>query len=269
MRHIDPPEELVFTLGEHHSPVATIEPEDRGTIRALDSYTNKITSERDRVSEQCPPPYVNPVTGPVLVDGAEPGDALLVHIGDIQPGRDFAVTALVPNFGGLTRTRRTALLHASLPERTRLMPVDEGGVHFNDRIVLPWAPFIGTPGWRRKEEAISSLVPDYFGGNLDCIETGPGAAVVLPVQVAQAHFFIGDGHATQGDGEVTGVAAEIPTVTRLRFELRKGGRAGLASDRDGGAADGRGGGPAAGGRGADCVVRIGGLARHGLRFRSA
>lgn len=73
MRHIDPPEELVFTLGEHHSPVATIEPEDRVTIRALDSYANKTTSERDRVSERCPPPYVNPVTGPVLVDGAEPG----------------------------------------------------------------------------------------------------------------------------------------------------------------------------------------------------
>ena len=70
-------------------------------------------------------------------------------------------------------------------------------------------------------EAVNSLTPDYYGGNMDCVETRPGNEVWFPVQVKGAHFFTGDAHASQGDGEVTGVGLEIPAKVTVSFDLKK------------------------------------------------
>ena len=220
---VEPPDSPIYTFSSHHSPLATVDPGQRVTIRTLDAYGNRITSPDDRISEVCPAPYVDPLTGPIAVRGAQPGDALRVTIHEIEIDRDYAVTGLVPNFGGLTRTDRTALLHEPLPERVRIMPIREGQVHFTDRIRVPVHPFVGTVGVAPVLEAISSLVPDRHGGNLDCVDTCAGHTLIFPVFVEGASFFVGDAHACQGDGEVNGVAAEVPARVTVTFDVVSGG----------------------------------------------
>jgi amidase len=99
---------------------------------------------------------------------------------------------------------------------------DGGGVVFNDKITLPYEPFIGTLGVSPEIEAISSLTPDYYGGNMDLPDVAPGAIVYFPVQHEGGYLYVGDCHGTQGDGELCGVAVEIASTTTLHVDLIKG-----------------------------------------------
>ena len=110
----------------------------------------------------------------------------------------------------------TALLNSPLPEYVKKIEVTmEGGVKWSDKITLPYEPFIGTIGTSPEIEAISSLVPDYYGGNMDLPDVGPGAVIYLPVNAPGALMYLGDCHAIQGDGELCGVALEHPTTTTV------------------------------------------------------
>ena len=209
------------TLSQHHTPLAIIQPGRKITVHTLDAFANQLSPEQPDLSRIAQRPHINPVTGPILIENAQPGDALHIHIHDIQPDRDYAVTALVPKFGGLTTTHQTALLHDPLPPSVRFMPINNNRVHFSDTIALPYQPMIGTIGTAPPLEAISSLVPDHFGGNLDCTDVCPGNILILPVLVPGACLFLGDAHATQGDGEVSGVAAEMPARITLTVNLHK------------------------------------------------
>ncbi len=174
-----------------------------------------------RLAEVSRFPYTNPQTGPVYIEGAEPGDTLSVVIEDIELARDWAVTCLVPNFGLLSTTAATRLLHAPFKEKVRKLPVHDGQVWF-DTLSRPIAPFMGTLGTAPELEAINALTPWSYGSNMDCPETCAGNTVHLPVNVEGGLFFCGDGHAAQGDGEIGGVACEIPVNLVCRFELVKG-----------------------------------------------
>ncbi len=224
MRTIRQPEDAyVYTLSALHPPIATVACNETVSIETIDAFAGKLKSADDRYSQNCPgPPRANPQTGPILVEGAEPGDTLVVQIHHIEPAESFAVTALIPEFGGLTGTSHTATLDAPLPESTRILPIEDGYLRFNEKISLPLEPFLGTMGTAPDLEAISSLVPGYWGGNMDCVETGAGSSVWLPVHNEGAYFFVGDAHALQGDGEVTGVAAEMSARITLSFALLKG-----------------------------------------------
>jgi acetamidase/formamidase len=131
-------------------------------------------------------------------------------------------TALIPEFGGLVATPNTALLNEPLPERVKKMEVTEAGVRFNNRITLPYEPFIGTLGVSPEIEAISSLTPDYYGGNMDLPDVAPGAIVYFPVQHKDAYLYLGDCHGTQGDGELCGVAVEMAATVTIQVDLIKG-----------------------------------------------
>ena len=226
LREIRQPGPYAYTYSPFHEPIARVEQGETVIVHTLDAFENRLNSPADKASVLCNFPYVNPQTGPLYVEGAEPGDTLAVKIHAIEPARDFAVTALIPNFGGLTGTGTTAMLNDPLPEQTRLLPLRDGHVVFNERIRIPYAPFVGTIGVAPQIEAINSLTPGTWGGNMDCVETAPGNEAWFPVFVAGAKFFVGDAHATQGDGEVTGVAAEIPARMTLSFRVLKGKRIG-------------------------------------------
>jgi acetamidase/formamidase len=103
----------------------------------------------------------------------------------------------------------------------KLVVTQEEGVRWNDRITLPYQPFIGTIGTSPEIEAISSLQPDYYGGNMDLPDVGVGAVIYLPVNAKGALLYLGDCHAAQGDGELCGVAIEHPTVTTVQIDLVK------------------------------------------------
>ncbi len=190
-----------------------------------DAFEGAIQTERDMPSEKLNFPYLNPQNGPIYVNGAEKGDCLAVYIKSIVPRgpQPRGTTVLMPEFGGLVPTADTALLTEPLPERVKKLHVDaETGVQWNDRITLPYEPFIGTIGTAPEIEAISSLVPDYYGGNMDLPDVAPGAVIYLPVNTKGAYLYLGDCHAAQGDGELCGVAVEHPTVTTVQIDLIKG-----------------------------------------------
>ena len=147
-----------------------------------------------------------------------------VYIKNIKPRgpEPSGTTVLMPEFGGLVATADTALLNKPLPEVVKKVNIDvHTGVKWNDQISLPYDPFIGTIGTAPEIEAISSLVPDYYGGNMDLPDVCLDSIIYLPVNLAGAYLYLGDCHATQGDGELSGVAIEHPTETTIQIDLIK------------------------------------------------
>ena len=214
-----------YVYGAFVDPVLTVDPGAVVSAETHDAFEGAIQNETDKPSEILTFPYLNPQNGPIYVNGAEKGDCLAVYIKSIVPRgpQPRGTTVLMPEFGGLVPTAETALLTAPLPERVRKLEVDaETGTKWNERITLPYEPFIGTIGTAPEIEAISSLVPDYYGGNMDLPDVAPGAIIYLPVNVAGAYLYLGDCHAAQGDGELCGVAIEHPTVTTVQIDLIKG-----------------------------------------------
>jgi acetamidase/formamidase len=158
------------------------------------------------------------------VQGAEPGDTLAVRIESIEPTRDFAVSVLIPYFGGLTSTNFTRTLQEPLPERVWIWDLVDGGTKLVNEelgVILPWEPFLGTLAVAPDLEAITALAPGPFGGNMDVPDVKPGNTVYLPVWNSGALVYTGDCHARQGQGELCGVAMEITSRVTVVFEVIK------------------------------------------------
>ena len=158
---------------------------------------------------------VNPVTGPVFVKDAQPGDVLAVEILELRP-RDWGWTAIIPGFGLLADEFTEPWL--------RISEVDAatGQVRFGNGITLPHEPFPGTIGVAPDEPGEHSIVPPRkWGGNMDIRHLRPGCTLLLPVGVEGALFSVGDTHAAMGDGEVCGTAVEAPMDIVVRLTVRK------------------------------------------------
>jgi acetamidase/formamidase len=165
-----------------------------------------------RVTERGP--GVHPMTGPISIDGAQPGDTLEVRIVAIEYLHNFGVNAFSPGGGVLPDD----FPYASLKMFRWAAGADR--VEFGPGITLPLAPFFGSIGVAPPPLVgrISSRPPGWHGGNLDNKDLIAGTILYLPVHVPGALLSIGDGHARQGDGEVTGTALE--TSLRGTVELR-------------------------------------------------
>jgi acetamidase/formamidase len=159
--------------------------------------------------------HVNPVSGPVFVKGARPGDVLAVEVLEFRPP-DWGWTALIPGFG---------LLADEFPEPwLRISRVDAaaGHVAWSDEISLPYRPFPGTIGVAPAEPGSHPILPpSRWGGNLDTKHLVEGTTLYLPVGVEGALFSLGDTHAAQGDGEVCGTAIETAMDVAVRLSVRR------------------------------------------------
>jgi acetamidase/formamidase len=157
---------------------------------------------------------VNPVTGPIFVDGAEPGDALKITIGDFEPS-GVGWTANIPGFGLLADQFSEPALHMWTYDAATPALYGPGAR-------VPLKPFTGTIGLAPAEPGLHSVVPPRrVGGNLDVRDLAKGSVLWLPVEVAGGLFSVGDTHAAQGDGEVCGTAIESAMAVTLTFELEK------------------------------------------------
>lgn len=223
------PSEFAWTFGGV-KPVRKVKP---GVILELwteDAFGGKVRGPDDLVTKVIEFPFVNPQTGPFEVEGAEPGDTLAIHFVSIEPSRDWAASTTIPLFGSLTQTHATAGLQRPLDEVVWMYEVDAKrrtvtyrALRSGHSVELPLDPMHGTVGVAPANfEARSSLVPDYYGGNMDTPEMRAGTTCYLGVNVQGALFSIGDGHARQGEGESCGVAVEAAMDTVVLVDLIKG-----------------------------------------------
>lgn len=229
MRIIPDPKDWAWTFGGY-APLASITPGEVVEVFTEDCFGGLLRSAHDLPSTSLNGPGLNPQTGPFHVRGADVGDTLAVHLVDVQPARDWGVSATVALFGALTSTVYTATLQEPLPERTWIYRVVDGGRNVEYRAQdsdftarIPTHPFHGTIGVAPAErEARSTLVPDYFGGNMDTREARAGTTVYLGVNVPGALVSLGDGHYAMGDGESCGVAVEGAMNTSFVVDVIKG-----------------------------------------------
>src|SRR5436190_9578050 len=197
-------------------PGVEVEPGDEVELKVRDASDEQITatSEVEDV-EKLDFGHVNPVSGPVFVKGARPGDVLEVELLEFRP-RDWGWTALIPGFG---------LLADEFPEpwlRISKVDAERERVTWGDGISLPYRPFPGTIGVAPAEPGEHSIVPpSRWGGNIDTKHLRAGTTLYLPVGVEGALFSLGDTHAAQGDGEVCGTAIETAMDVTLRLSVRR------------------------------------------------
>ncbi|MFQ5671208.1 MAG: acetamidase/formamidase family protein [Acidobacteriota bacterium] len=224
-RYIPAPEELRYLFATS-PPVLEMKPGDR-----LETWTESALGPRmrqpgDRLPDDFRP---NPNTGPFAIQGARPGDTLVVKLLAIEPAAPFAAGIAGPGFGALTHTRFTPMLDRSIPSRTWFYAIDrkERTVEFSAldsgyKVKLPLRPFLGCLAVApAANESRSTIVPGFFGGNLDTPEVRAGATVYFPVSAPGALLYLGDGHAIQGEGEIAGTAAEVAMNVTLEVGLLK------------------------------------------------
>ena len=223
MRVIRQKGEYSHVFSRYIEPIAKVEPGEEVLLHTQDAFMGLIQSENDNLEEMRRKRRgPNPQTGPLYIEGARTGDTLKVHILNIEPDRDFAVSAVHKFFGGLTPNKYTRMINVASSDKIYIYRFDEEGMlRHDDFLRFPWKPFMGTIATAPDLEALSTLTPFENGGNMDSPDVKPGNIVYLPVSVDGAYFFTGDCHAIQGEGELCGTALEIPAKVTLKFEIIK------------------------------------------------
>lgn len=213
-------------IGYHYDasrpPVLTVDPGATVEFETLDARAGALYDRPVGVVFELPRPSggrSNPLTGPLAIRGAEPGDALAIDIEavDVAPhgwaGGHAYVNPLWPG-----RVPRAL---------AKIVPIRDGVVEYSERIRFPSRPMLGCIGVAAPVMpgggAIHAGFPGRHGGNMDQKVVTAGTTLYLPVLVPGAMLYIGDAHAAQGDGELSGTAIEIGSLTRVRVRLIKGG----------------------------------------------
>jgi len=201
MKEIHQEGKYSYLFSRYEDVVAMVEPGEIVEIYTEDAFSGMIREESD-LSSRISRPGPNPQTGPIYVNGAQPGDTLAVHIHKIEPTRDFGISQISPSFGGLQATNFTAMLNKPLEERVFKYVIDGDRIYHprHRELSFELATFMGTIATAPGREAISTLTPFDHGGNMDVRDVKAGNIVYLPVSVDGAYFFTGDCHARQGDG---------------------------------------------------------------------
>src|SRR5262245_27192588 len=225
-----------FAFDWEDKPLLRVEPGESFVIETFDASVGYFKTPEDKaIPGRRPgfdrsPPLVNPIGGPVYLEGAQRGDTLVVSIEEIVV-EDYSWIAIGPRRGPLGESTRWPELSSDYTTKVfRHTPgpsgtTRDGTLHFDGRRSWPITPFIGTLGVAPDREVTTSNDGQgEWGGNLDIRDVAPGNRILLPIFHPGARFYLGDVHASQGDTEFTGTAAETKAIVRLRLELKKGHR---------------------------------------------
>jgi amidase len=199
----------VFTYAADHAPCATIAPGETVVVETTNAFGDQKLEPGDTLDvldfDKC-----DPLTGPLYVEGAEPGDSIAVHIEHIEL-IGTGVQGVIPNFGVLEWERMP--LHFFTPE--------DGRIRWLRGIEIAVRPNLGAMGVAPATGAVPSIEPGDHGGNQDSKHVCAGSAVHFPVFHPGALLFMGDCHQIQGDGELCGVAPETDAEVTFHVELLK------------------------------------------------
>ena len=206
-----------FGWNRDNPPAARVAPGESVEFHPIDSSGGQLTPA-STVADIAALDFgkVNPVAGPIYVEGAEPGDAIKVTLLHFAPS-GWGWTANIPGFGLLADQFKDPALHIWSYDAKSLAPA-----LFGPGGRVPLKPFCGTIGLAPAEAGQHSIVPPRrMGGNMDIRDLATGTTLYLPVEVRGGLFSLGDTHAAQGDGEVCGTAIESPCTVAAKFELVK------------------------------------------------
>ena len=201
----------IHKMSENNPPVAKAKSGDTVCFETLDCFGGQLKSENDLLGG-LDWNNVNPASGPLFIEGAMPGDVLKVEILKIELD-DHGVMVDAPG-EGVTGA-------AVSSESTKILPVENGRVKFNEKLSFPICPMIGVIGTAAKGEGIDTGTPGSHGGNMDCTRIGEGATLYLPVNTEGALLAMGDLHARMGDGEVEVCGVEIAGKVTVKLTVLK------------------------------------------------
>lgn len=213
--HFLPKDNLHFLWNAANEPALKINSGDTVVLETAEISDDQIThlSEKD-VLNHLNWDRMYPLSGPIYIEGAEPGDTLQVDILDVHT-KGWGWAAVLPGLGLLADDFEETSL--------RIFDLSDGDyIHFRDDIQIPIEPFLGTMGVCPKDASDqNAMPPGSFGGNMDVRQLTKGTTLYLPVEEKGALFSCGDGHAAQGDGEVCGTGIEAAVYASFKFTLLK------------------------------------------------
>ncbi len=203
-------DKVVFKMSKDVEPILRVKSGDSIAIETEDCFCHSVTCNEDELS--CVDfKRVNPATGPIYIEDAEPGDTLNIEIENILLDAQ-GVTSVLPDFG---------VLGKSIKEFTpKMIRLKDGYAYFNN-FKIPVKPMIGVIGVAPENGEIFCGEPGAHGGNLDTLQITNGSIVKLPVFHPGALLSIGDVHASMGEGEVCGTGIETRASVSIRVEVEK------------------------------------------------
>ena len=202
-------DKVVYSFSPTNEPAARIASGDVVVLKTKDCFSNQVTCE-SQLMRDLDLDHINPATGPIYVEGAEPGDALRADILDVKIIGNGVISS-IPDCGPLAYRSES---------RTKIIFFDEKFAEFNG-VKFPIDPMIGVIGCTPLEEIPCGWVGDH-GGNLDCKLVKAGSSLYCPVFVSGGLFQLGDIHATMGDAELCGTGIESPAEVTVRLTVVKG-----------------------------------------------
>lgn len=203
-----PREQRVYSFWSQHPPVARVTPGASVVLETCDCYDGQVSLDAQPPSDAgVDRTRTNPATGPVFVEGARPGDTLVVDIVRVE----MLERGIVIGADSRWRSREAFVL-----------TVANGMAQLPGGLSRPVDPVVGVIGVAPVGEPVRNSHPGDHGGNLDTADVRAGATVYLPIAVEGALFALGDIHALQGDGEVCGQGIEIAGEVTVKLSLRPG-----------------------------------------------
>lgn len=202
---------IIYEFNKENTPIERVTPGTTVAIETYDCFEDQIQSE-DTVIDKIDWNRINPATGPIYIEGAEPGDILKVKIEKIDIN-DQGVMAVVPELG---------VMGDSIEKmEAKIMKIKDDKVLFNG-VEAPLTKMIGVIGVAPEGEGVNCGTPGAHGGNMDTTLVKEGATLYFPVATEGALFALGDLHAAMGDGEVSGSGVEIAGEVTVTFDVIKG-----------------------------------------------
>ncbi|AWX58542.1 acetamidase [Brevibacillus brevis] len=205
-------QDVIYAMSPENRPVLRVEAGSIVTFETCDCFEDQIQSA-DTVFQELDWNRINPASGPIFIEGTDPGDILVVHIQKIE----------IKTQGVMVTGPELGVMGFDLQENViKMIPIHDGKAVLSDKLQVPINPMIGVIGTAPANEAISCGTPGDHGGNMDCKQMREGTTLLLPVNVPGALFALGDLHAAMADGEVAVCGVEIAGEVTVKLDVIKG-----------------------------------------------
>jgi amidase len=204
-----PREKVFFAFDPALKEVARIAQGEEVILETHDCFEGQIQTTDDLV-DALDWEHVNPATGPLYIEGAQPGDVLRIDLLGISVGKQASMVTL-PGEGALGDVIKDM--------ETSILKIENNEIVFKNKVRVPLRPMIGVIGVAPADSSVPNGTPGPHGGNMDCTLITAGNSIYFTVGVEGAMFGAGDLHAAMGDGEIVICGAETPGMVRFKAEV--------------------------------------------------